>query len=93
MVLLYIVGVGASFQLGRLILRGACRHRRGLTRKRMFSPAKTYASEPPARQAPMIHGIQLGSGSSSVRFGGFASFGEADVPPLSAGGRYDSLAA
>ena len=40
----------------------------------------------------MIHGIQLGSGRSSVRF---ASFGEADVPSLSAaltGGRNDSLA-
>ena len=63
----------------------------GLARKRMFSPAKTYASEPPARQAPLIHGLQLGSGR--VRF---ASFGEADVPSLSAaltGGRNDSLAA
>ena len=65
----------------------------GLARKHMFLPAKTYASEPPARQAPMIHGIQLGSGRSSVRF---AFFGEADVPSLSAaltGGRIDSLAA
>ena len=85
------MGVGASLQLGRFILDfgfGA-----GLARKRIFSPAKTYASEPPARQAPMIHGIQLGSGRSSVRF---ASFGEADVPSLSAaltGGRNDSLAA
>ena len=92
MVLFHIVGVGAILQLGKFILdfgRGACRHRR----KRMFSPAKTYASEPPARQAPMIHGIQLGSGRSSVRF---ASFGEADVPSLPAaltGGRNDSLAA
>ena len=44
----------------------------------------------------MIHGVKLGSGRSSVRFGGFASFGEADVPSLSAaltGGRNDSLAA
>ena len=59
----------------------------------MLSPAKTYASEPTARQAPMIHGIQLGSGRSSVRFD---FFGEADVPSLSAaltGGRNDSLAA
>ena len=53
----------------------------GQARKRMFSPAKTYASEPPARQAPMIHGIEswLCSGRSSMRFGSFASFGEADV--------------
>ena len=58
----------------------------------MFPPAKIYASELPARQAPMIHGIELWlcSGRSSVRFGGFASFGGADVPSLSAaltGGR------
>ena len=62
----------------------------------MFSPAKTYASEPPARQASMVHGIPLRSGRSSVRFGGFASFGEEDVPSLPAaltGGRNDSLAA
>ena len=65
----------------------------GLAHKRMFSPAKTYASELPAREAPMIHGIQLGSGRLSVRF---AAFGEADVPSLSAaltGGRNDSFAA
>ena len=73
----------------------------GLARKRMFSPAKVYASEPPARQAPkymvkapMIHGIQLWlcSGRSSVRF---AYFGGVDVPSLSAaltGGRNDSSA-
>ena len=81
--------------------RGACRHRRGtgaqahVTRAK---PVKTYASEPPARQAPMIHGIQfwLCSGRSSVRFGGFDSFGGTDMPSLSAaptGGRNDSLAA
>ena len=54
----------------------------GLARKRMFSFAKTYASEHPARQAPIIHGIQLGSGHSSVRPGGFAFIGEAEVPSL-----------
>ena len=67
----------------------------GLACKRMFSPAKTYASDIHAGQAPTIHGIQLGSGRSSVHFGGFASFGEADVPSLSAaltGGHNDSLA-
>ena len=46
----------------------------------------------------MIHGIQLllCSGHSSVHFGGFALFGGADVPSLSAaltGGRNDSLVA
>ena len=96
MVLFYIVGVGASLPLGRFILdfgRRPCRYDAELARKRMFSPAKTYASDTPARQASMIHGIQLGSGRSSVRF---ASFGEADVPSLSAvliGGRNDSLPA
>ena len=55
--------------------------------------AKPDISRCEAREAPMIHGIQLGSGRSSVRF---ASFGEAGVPSLSAaltGGRNDSLAA
>ena len=68
----------------------------GLASKRMFSPTKTYARESPARQAPMIHGIQLGSGRSSVRFGSFASFGEANVPSFTAAltsERNDSLAA
>ena len=96
MVLFHIVGVGASLQLGRFILDfglGACHHRRRTGAQAHISPAKTYASEPSARQAPMIHGIQLGSGRSSVRF---ASFGETDVRSLSAaltGGRNDSLAA
>ena len=45
----------------------------------------------------MIHGIQLCLCfvRSSVRFGSFASFGETDVPSLSAaltGGRIDTLA-
>ena len=99
--LFHIVGVGASLQLGRFILdfgAGPAATDARLARKRIFSPAKTYASEPPAKQAPMFHGIQLWlySGRSSVRFGSFASFGEADVPSLSAaltGGRNDSLAA
>ena len=102
MFLFHIVGIGTSLQLGRFILdfgRGACHHR--LARKHMFSrtsPAKIYTSEPPARQSPMIHGTQLWlcSGRSSVRFGGFASFGGADVSSLSTaltGRRNDSLAA
>ena len=94
MVLFHIVIVGASLQLGRLswtLASGPVAIDAGLARKRMFSPAKTYASEPPARQAPMMHGIQLGSGCSSVRF---ASVGEADVPSAAlTGGRHDSLAA
>ena len=96
MVLFHIVGVGASLQLGRFILdfgRGPAATDAGLARKHVFLPANTYANEPPARQAPMIHGIQLGSGHSSVHF---AFFREADVPSLSAaltGGRNDSLAA
>ena len=96
MVLFYIVGSGRAFNWGRLswtLGAGPAATDAGLARKRMFSPANTYVSEPPARQAPMIHGIQLGSGRSSVHF---ASFGEADVPSLSAaltGGRNDSLAA
>ena len=72
-----------------------------LARKRMFpkeKPSKIYASESPARQAPMIHGIQLwlSSDHSCVHFCGFASFGGADVPSLSGAltdGCYDSLAA
>ena len=94
MVLFHIVGSGQAFNwVSRTLASERATFDAGLARKRMFSPAKTYASEPPARQAPMIHGIQLGSGRSSVRF---ASFGEADVPSLSAaltGGRNDSLAA
>ena len=96
MVLFYIVGSGQAFNWGGLswtLGAGPAANDTGLARQHMFSPAKTYASEPPARQAPMIHGIQLGSGRSSVRF---ASFGEVDVPSLSAaltGGRNNSLAA
>ena len=98
MVLFHILGVGTSLQLGGGVLSwtsgaGPAATDAGLARK----PAKIYASEPPARQATMIHGIPLWlcSGRSSVRFGGFASFGGADVPSMSAaltGGRYDSLA-
>ena len=90
------MGSGQAFNWGGLswtLGAGRAATDAGLARKRTFSPAKTYASEPPARQAPMIHGIQLGSGRSSVRS---ASFGEADVPSLSAaltGGRHDSLTA
>ena len=96
MVLFHIVGLGASLHWGGLsstMGEEPAATDAALARKRMFSPAKTYASEPPARQAPMLHGIQLGFGRSSVSF---ASFGEADVPSLSAaltGGRNDSLAA
>ena len=77
MVLFHIVGVGASLQLGRFILVLGAGHAAidaELARERMFSPAKTHTSEHLARQAPMIHGIQLGSCRLSVRFGGFASF-------------------
>ena len=95
MVLFHTVGVEASLQLGRFILdyaRGACRHRRGTGAQAHVFARKDIRKYTPARQAPLIHGIQLGSGRSSVRF---ASFGEADVPSLSAaptGGRNDSLA-
>ena len=103
MVLFHIMGSGQAFSWGGLswtLDAGPAATDVGLARKRMFpraKPIKTYASETPARQAPMIHGIQLWlcSGRSSVRFGGFAYFGVADVPSLSAaltGGRNDSLA-
>ena len=92
MVLLHIVGVGTSLQLGILdVGRGACRLRRGTGAQSHVSARKDICKSTPARQAPMTHRIQLGSGRSSVRF---ASFGEADVPSLSAaltGGRNDSL--
>ena len=82
MVLFHIVGSGQAFNWG------------GLSWTLGAGPAATDAElNPPTRQAPMIHGIQLGSGRSSVCF---AFFGEADVPSLSAaltGGRDDSLAA
>ena len=93
MALFYLVGVGASLQLGGLswtLGAGPAATDVGLARKRMFpraKPAKTYASEPPARQATMIH--WLCSGRLSVRSLS-ASFGEADVPST---GRNDSLAA
>ena len=50
MVLFHIVGVGASLQLRMFILDlvvGPAATDAELARKRMFSPAKTYASEPP----------------------------------------------
>ena len=103
-VLFHIVGVGASLQLRKFILdfrRGACCHRRGTGAQAHVSAGKASKDRrkwTPARQATMIHGIQLWvcSGRSSVRLGGFASFGGADVPSFSAalsGGRNDSLAA
>ena len=94
------MGIGASLQLGRLILDFG-RHRRRTGAQAHVSSGedrKTYASDPLARPAPVIHGFQLWLcyGRSSVRFGSFVSFGGADVPSLSAalsGGRNDFLAA
>ena len=106
MVLLHIVGVGASLQLERFILilgAGPAASDVGLARKRMFPPEKLYANEPPARQtAAMIHGIQLwlcfGRLSVRGRSGICRPVPEkrADIPSLSAaltGGCNDSLAA
>ena len=55
MVLFNKVGVGASLQWGGLswTLGSPAATDAALARKRIFSPAKTYASEPPARQAPI----------------------------------------
>ena len=82
MVLYHIVGVGASLHLGRLswtLGAGPAATDVGLARKRMI--LEIYASEPPARQAPMFHGIQvwLYSGRLSVRSRS-TSFRGADLP-------------
>ena len=96
MVLFHIGGVGASLKLGKIVLDfglAACRHRPWTVAQAHVFARKDICNEPPARQASMIHGIQLGSSRSSMHF---ASFGEADVPSLAAaltGGRNDSLAA
>ena len=91
------MGSGQAFNWGDLSLTlgaGPAATDVGLARKHMFPRAKlakTYASEPPAIRAPMIHGIQLrlSSGRLSV-CSRSASFGGADVPSP---GRNDSLAA
>ena len=107
MVLLHIVGVGESLQLGRFILDF---ERGGLPpptwdwrASACFRPQKTYANETPARQtAPMIHWIQLwlcfGRLFVCSRSGICRPVPEkrADVPSESAAltcGRNDSLAA
>ena len=68
MVLFHIVGVGACFQLGRLILdfgHGACRHRCGTGAQAHISAGEAHKdirglTPHPARQAPMIQGSSYG---------------------------------